>query len=241
MSGSGPNPPGGGPAKVRVQVRPARPPDPSLDERWAAFRTELAAQVETFQPVADVIGGRIMLLRYVRQLVGRTPAQREQGLTRLRPDHRQMAETILHQVNIDAMLERRLTIAVQRFDMLSVVLQDARAALAQGDEGSPAVRAAIMGRIDLPKQKGQLYLLTTYDQMFRDDPVLNQIFPPVPRKPMLGQAAPPKPRRPPATEPVPEPTPASSPDAPRPPPSALQLLLRKLDRLLEEARAGPGA
>src|SRR5687768_14650520 len=113
--------------KVHLRVRPVATTGPTPQERWDAYCGELAEQIATFGPVAEVLGGRIMLIRFVRQLAARPVAQRAAGLERMREDHREMAKVILRNLATAPDLAQRLAIAVERFEALSALLGQARA------------------------------------------------------------------------------------------------------------------
>jgi hypothetical protein len=150
-----------------------------------AYRLELQGQVEWFEQVRAFVGGRIQMLKFTLNLKNLTHAQIEAGLRGLSLDGRGMVEALIAELARSSSLAIRVTTAVARFEAASTLMREIVAYLQ--DPGQSTVDMfRFMHAHDIAKVRGQLYGVTTFDALFRDDPVLNQIFPPIARSARLN-------------------------------------------------------
>jgi hypothetical protein len=163
---------------------PPRAPKPVTRLSLDAYRLELQSQVEWFEQVRAFVGGRIQMLKFTLNLQNMTKAQIEVGLGGLNPDGRGMVEALIAQMQRSATMSQRIATAVARFDGATALIRLIVAYL-QDHDRSTVETYRFMSDHDIAKVRGQLYGVTTFDALFRDDPVLNQIFPPIARSPQL--------------------------------------------------------
>ena len=146
----------------------------------AEFRKEGKHYSELFETMNANLSSRVRMLRFAVEVFRRPPETWEAALKALRQDHAVMVRAILEQMASPA-VRKRVIIAVERFEDASQAMQEVRDRL-QALEGLNTDQAFHqISSLSIPKLKGKLYLLTTYDLLFKSDPLLNQMFPSIPR------------------------------------------------------------
>lgn len=231
--------------------RPANKPVERLidREKWQQLRADARKYVDLFDQMDQNLSGRIRMLRFVHD-VSRLPQPMWEGSLRsLRADHATMVRAILQRMGSDAGVGKRIRIALERYDDVAQVIQETRAFLGVentleaenihavleilnriGSEEA-ARRRELIANFELSRVKSKLFLLTTYDLLFKSDPVLNQMFPPIEREANLLKPIPATPANG-ADEKPPRPAPRPVQTLPMPPPQEglLQGFLRKIKR-----------
>lgn len=231
--------------------RPANKPVERLLDResWRQLRAEAQRYVDLFDQMDQNLSGRMRMLRFIHDVSQVPQTMWEGALASLRPDHATMVRAVLQRMTTDAGVSKRLRIALDRYDDAARTVQEARAFLNVentfeaanihavleilnriGTEEA-ARRRQLIADFDLTKLKSRLFLMTTYDLLFKNDPVLNQMFPPIERE---ASALKPPPATTPANadeKPV-RPAPRPVQTLPTPPPEAgkQQGFLRKVKR-----------
>lgn len=173
-----------------------------------AERRELALRsIKQFEALSGVLQDRIRLIRFVLDVQKLPRTQWLAAIKTLKPDLVNLGGAILQRMVADPGLTKRLAIAVERFDGAARAVSQARAfvhsdpILDAPNVGAVLERLMAMTgeerqrRADAegfePKQlRTRVFLLTTYDLLFKNDPVLNQMFPPVKRENGLIKAEP---------------------------------------------------
>lgn len=247
----------------RAKPSPAAQTTPRV--RLEEYRRELAGQVEWFEQVKSFVGGRVQMLRFTLSLQKLSAVQQQQGLTSLRPDTRGMVEALLAQMVRDPMLAGRMSMAVTRYDAAAELIKQVQGFLADSGDRTAGSLFRFMAEHDIAKVRGQLYSITTFDALFRDDPVLGQVFPPVARESRLEPDGPRAvtrrleleanphrsklslPGHKPAPVLPPQPMSAAPPDPePQPPPTAppatyLQSLINRCQQLIDSQPPASGS
>lgn len=174
---------------------------------WQELRRGLETLMAEHEPLRQLMGARVALLRFVQQLARLGPAARATALGPIPAEHAQLARALLARLEEDADLARRIALAVDRFDQITAMMHEIQQALAQTRAVHPALGLARLRAHQPPKVRGQLSLLLNYDLHFRDDPLLAMLFPPLPREghapsPPRPSTRPLGPTRPPLTAPL---------------------------------------
>lgn len=151
-------------------------------ERVEEFRREGAYYSGLFETMTQKLSNRVRMLRFALEVYRRPQDTWKTALKSLRQDHATMVAAILEQMS-QAGVRKRVTIAVERFEGASQAMQEVRTLLAKIEDKTPYEAFPFIAEASIPKVKGKLYLLTTYDLLFKSDPVLNQMFPIIPRAP----------------------------------------------------------
>lgn len=244
-----PGAPKGHPA-VHVRRPANKPVERLLDrEKWQQLRADAQKYVDLFDQMDQNLAGRMKMLRFIHDLAKIPQPMWEGSLRSLRADHATMVRAVLQRMGSDAGVGKRIRIALERYDDAAQVVQETRAFLSVestleaenihavleilnriGTQES-ARRRELIADFDLAKVKSKLFLLTTYDLLFKSDPVLNQMFPPIEREAnVLKPVSNSQPNG--ASEKQPRPAPKPVQTLPTPPPQEglLQGFLKKIKR-----------
>lgn len=235
------------PFTIKTPARQAT--SPPLDRTWLqTLRAEAERYLSLFETQQEALAGRVRMLRFILELQQQPRERWAPTLAGMREDHASMVAGVLKQSLKDPGLEKRLRIAVERFDEAAKAAQEAQAlltlestleaadiaemmALLQRlgkDEASR--RRRLLAEFDLNKFKTRLYLLTTFDLLFKNDPVLNQMFPCVERTAPASKPSGPKFKAP-GDAPIPkQPRPVQTMANPPPPEGFLQGVIRRIKR-----------
>lgn len=184
-----------------VQRPLARQAAPGMDAgRWRELQDQARHYIELFEHVDQTLAGRMRLLRYVCEVFRAPSEQWGAALAGLRADHAEMVGGILRQLQLDPGLGRRLRIALERHEAAAHAVQEARAlvelenpfeaqsiqavlAMLQRLGGSAANRRRdLVQSFELRQLKTRIFLLTTLDLLFKQDPILQHMFPLLPRE-----------------------------------------------------------
>lgn len=245
-------PPGAPAAKPAVHVRrPAnKPVERLLDrEKWQQLRADAQKYVELFDQMDQNLSGRIRMLRFIHDVAKIPQPMWEGSLRSLRADHATMVRAVLQRMASDAGIAKRIRIALERYDDVAQVIQQARAFLSVESTleaenihavleilnrigtAEAARRRELIADFELNKVKSKLFLLTTFDLLFKSDPVLNQMFPAIERESTILKPVPATPANG-ASEKPPRPAPKPVQTLPTPPPQEglLQGFLKKIKR-----------
>ena len=185
----------------------------ALDRRWDALVAQAEDAMRIAGLVLDPLESKIGAVRVGLDLAGRTAEDREGRIALLPPEIHALMRGMVNRIHADAHIARRLQIALFQFgDARRAIgaLQErlARAAELPRDEG-----IAFLSKVEVPKVKGKLYVVSNFPNVFRGDPVLGRLFP------LRGATGPtaaptgPLPAAPPTT---PTPPPANPAAAPKP-------------------------
>ncbi len=164
-------------AKVR-RGTPAEAPE------VVAFHRESEDFLRSYHALRDALSGRFRLIRYVLSVYQRPQAQWAAAVAELRPDHAGLARAMLARLVDAPETIRDLLIANDRFVDAAKAATQVREARTRVMNAEPAQQPALAAAIALalPKLKGRLYLLSTFDATFRGDPVFGRLFPPIERE-----------------------------------------------------------
>lgn len=197
---------------VRVPVQPSKQSDQPALERWlqtklnrsgpapgtvsaeaAAFNKQAAAFLELYDELQGALSGRFRLVRFVLSVYQKPREQWPEAVSGLREDHAGLALAMLDRLAAVPDHVRSLLIALDRFEDAARAAAEVRAVRARISQAPEAQHATIAASLSFPKLYGRIYLLSTLDVTFKDDPVLHQIFPTIERERIRKRPAPPPP------------------------------------------------
>jgi hypothetical protein len=141
----------------------------------AAFMRNAEAFLALYEEMQGALSGRFRLVRFVLSVYQRPPAEWREACSSLRQDHAGLAGAMLERLALKPEHVRSLLIALDRFE-------DAARAAAEVRSARAKLTPEAIAAVNFPKLQGRLYLLSTLDVTFRDDPVLNQVFPTIERE-----------------------------------------------------------
>lgn len=148
-----------------------------VTRRWDAFRRELDEQIDFYKQYNVRLAGRMKLIRYVIDAFKQPKERWPETVRALREDHAAMVEALLARMTSVPATAHRMTIALARYEEAAEIARRAIDLLTKS-EGMTGPDAAhlISGEL-LTELRRKLYLVTTYDLLFKEDPVLSQMFP----------------------------------------------------------------
>ena len=152
-------------------------------ERFLAMHLELQS----------ALSGRFRLVRFVLTVFQRPRSQWAAALEGMREDHATLAMAMLERLAVAPDRIQSLLIANDRFDDAARAAAEVRALRGRMSLAPPERKVEIAASVSFPKLHGRLYLLSTFDATFRDDPVLGKLFPPINREKRATRPLPPPP------------------------------------------------
>lgn len=217
-----------------MPVKAAKPGAPA-DAAWLAYVASVRESLDWFEQASQNLQSTMRLLQFVLDVHKQPLVKRLEALQTLRQDHAQVARLVLQRVTTDPGLLQRIGVTLDRYYGAAEIVREYARALANA-ETRPALRASLPRDLAVSRLKGKLYMLTNLDLLFKDDPVLNRLFPPRPREESGELERKLKPAGlPPGSVKLPARPTLSAPQAAKPPPGGLVAKLKEVLKRLEEA------
>lgn len=180
----------------------------AVERRWEALVAQAEDAIRIAGTVLDPLESKIGAVRVGLDLAARTAEDRENRIVLLPPEIHALMRAMVGRIHADAHVARRLQIALFQFGDARRAIGALQERLNRAQELPRAEGIDFLTKVEIPKVKGKLYVVSNFPNVFRGDPVLGRLFP------LRGATAPtPAPTAPLPPGPAPAPPPAEPPPA----------------------------
>ena len=149
----------------------------ALERRWEALVAQAEDAVRIAGVVLDPLESKIGAVRVGLDLAARGPEDREARIALLPPEIHALMRGMVGRVQADPLVARRLQIALFQFSDARRAISALQERLNRAAELPREEGIAFLAKVEVPKVKGKLYVVSNFPNVFRGDPVLGRLFP----------------------------------------------------------------